>query len=256
MQARRLEAAGIAGIAGLAWAAGHFSGSDPAVYPAGLLLAALAAAALVAAAAGQGIIAAITSWRPLRWTGIRSYGIYLWHWPVIALGTVLANRGPAAGSPWLWLVEIGVTIALAAASWRYIETPVLRDGLRTTVRRWASLVAEASRRPAGTLGRAVPVTVATVTAITVAVAGYGIARPPAPAAPGGLLQQVASGQRVIAASQATQAAGYTRPAWATSRFGSGRAGRPGLPRAHRPRPGPRRRSRRAAAGRTAWPAAR
>ena len=138
-RARRLDMAGVGGLVVLAWAAGHFSGSDPAVYPAGLILAALGAAALVAAAAGRGVIAAITSWPPLRWVGARSYGIYLWHWPVIALGTALAGRD--AGSPGLWLVETGVTIALAAASWRFIETPVMRDGLRATVRRWARLVA-------------------------------------------------------------------------------------------------------------------
>jgi len=222
--ARRIEAAGLAGLAVLAWAAGHFSGSDPAVYPAGLLLAALAAAALVAAAAGQGPIAAITGWRPLRWVGIRSYGIYLWHWPVIALGAAVA--APGAVSSWLWPVEIGITIALAAASWRYVETPILRDGLRATVRRWLSLVAQASRRPAGSLGRAVPVTVAAVTALAVVVAGYGLARPTASAEPSGLLQQVADGQRVIAASQATQAAGYTRPAASAQPSGPAGAPRP------------------------------
>ena len=47
-QTRRLDAAGVAGLAALAWAIGHFTGTDPAVYPAGLLVAALGAAALVA----------------------------------------------------------------------------------------------------------------------------------------------------------------------------------------------------------------
>jgi peptidoglycan/LPS O-acetylase OafA/YrhL len=199
---RRLDMGGVVGLAALAWAAGHFSGGDPVVYPVGLLLAALGAAALVAAAAARGVIAAITSWPPLRWVGVRSYGIYLWHWPVIALGTALAGSG--AGSPWLWLAETGVTIAVAAASWRFIETPVMRDGLRATVRRWVRLVDEASRRPAaGTRGRALPVTLAAAVAITVLVACYGVARTPAPDAPGGLLRQVANGERVSSSSQAT-----------------------------------------------------
>ena len=43
-QTKRLDAAGVAGLAVLAWAIGHFSGNDPAVYPVGLILAALAAA--------------------------------------------------------------------------------------------------------------------------------------------------------------------------------------------------------------------
>jgi len=206
--ARRLDIGGIAGLVVLAWAAGHFSGSDPVVYPAGLLLAAFAAAALVAAAAGHGVIAALTSWQPLRWVGVRSYGIYLWHWPVIALGTALV--GPGASSPWLWPVETGVTIALASASWRYVETPIMRNGLGASVRHWVQLVAAASRRPvAGTRVRAVPVAVAAVVAITVVVACYGVARPPAADAPSGLLRQVANGERVISASQATPSARST-----------------------------------------------
>jgi peptidoglycan/LPS O-acetylase OafA/YrhL len=202
---RRLDMGGIAGLVVLAWAAGHFSGSDPVVYPVGLLLAAFGAAGLVAAAAGHGVIAALTSWRPLRWIGVRSYGIYLWHWPVIALGTALV--GPGASSAWLWPIEIGVTIALASASWRFIETPIMRNGLRATVRHWVQLVAAASRRPAaGTRGRAVPVAVAAAVAITLVVACYGVARPPAPDAPSGLLRQVANGERVSSASQATPSA--------------------------------------------------
>jgi peptidoglycan/LPS O-acetylase OafA/YrhL len=202
---RRLDIGGIAGLVVLAWAAGHFSGSDPVVYPVGLLLAAFGAAGLVAAAAGHGVIAALTSWQPLRWVGVRSYGIYLWHWPVIALGTALV--GPGASSAWLWPVETGVTIALASVSWRYIETPIMRNGLRATIRHWVQLVADASRRPTGgTRGRTVPITVAAAAAITLVVACYGIARPPAPDAPSGLLRQVANGERVSSASQATPSA--------------------------------------------------
>jgi peptidoglycan/LPS O-acetylase OafA/YrhL len=231
--ASRLDMAGIAGLVVLAWATGHFSGSDPVVYPVGLLLAALAAAGLVAAAAGHGVIAALTSIRPLRWIGVRSYGIYLWHWPVIALGTALA--GPDASSPWLWLVETGVTIALASASWRFIETPIMRNGLGVTVRHWVQLLGAASRRPAaGPARRAIPVTMAAAGAIIFMLACYGVARPPAAAAPGGLLRQVANGERVSSASRSTPAA--PSPSSAPSAVGRAQATPTPPPAACRPAP--------------------
>ena len=87
---------------------------------------------------------------------------------MIALSTALV--GPAASSPWLWLAETGVTIAVAAASWRFIEMPIMRDGLRVTVRRWMRLVAEASR-PAGPRGRALPVMLASATALEAVLPG-------------------------------------------------------------------------------------
>jgi peptidoglycan/LPS O-acetylase OafA/YrhL len=200
-QVRRLDAAGVVGLVVLAWAAGHFSGNDRAVYPAGLILAAVGAAGLVAAAAGGGVIAAMTSLPPLRWVGIRSYGMYLWHWPVIALATAITGPGPT--SPWLWLIEAAVTIALATASWRFIETPILRDGFWAACRRWGLLI-ENGLRPAGARRQVVPMMVAATALTAVAVAGWGIARPVS-AAPSGLLQQVAQGQRISAASQATAA---------------------------------------------------
>ena len=201
---RRPDAAGVVGLVVLAWAAGHFSGSDPAVYPAGLVLAALGAAGLVIAASSTGVIAAMTSLSPLRWVGIRSYGIYLWHWPVIALAGAITGSGTT--SPRLWLIEAGVTIGLACASWQFIETPILRDGFLATCRRWRSQAADRLRRPVDPLRRVAPVAVSAVALATVAVATYGVARPPSPAAPSGLLRQVAEGQRIGAASRATQSA--------------------------------------------------
>ncbi|HEY6309218.1 MAG TPA: acyltransferase family protein [Streptosporangiaceae bacterium] len=200
VQLKRLDAAGVVGLVVLAWAVGHFSGSDPAVYPVGLVLAALGAAGLVIAAASNGVIAAMTGLAPLRWVGIRSYSIYLWHWPVIALAGAIT--GYASTSPRMWLIEAGVTIGLASASWQFIEAPILRDGFAATCRRWWSLVVEGVRR-ADRGRRFASMAVAAVAIAAVGVGTYGIARPLGSAAPSGLLRQVAEGQRITAASQAT-----------------------------------------------------
>ena len=194
---RRLDAAGVAGIAVLAWAIGHFSGNDAIVYPVGLLVAALAAAALIAAAASRGAVAAIASLPPLRWIGVRSYAMYLWHWPVIALTAVVAGRD--ARSPLAWVAETGVTIALAAASWRFVESPILRDGFGVACRAWyqevTAVFTRGSRRAAGLATAAAAV-------VVIAVAGYGIWAPVRSPVPDGLLKQVAEGERLSAASQA------------------------------------------------------
>jgi peptidoglycan/LPS O-acetylase OafA/YrhL len=194
---RRLDIVGLAGLLILAWAISHFSGADPAVYPAGLILAALAAGGVVIAAAGPGLAGRALAWRPLRWLGVRSYGIYLWHWPVIAISAVLAGR--ASGTVGVRVIETAIPIALAAGSWRWIEQPILRDGLRVTVRaRWQLLrrtIESARRSPAGALPLAIPVAMLAVACT----AGYGIVHSPSGPT---LQQQIAAGARIGAASQA------------------------------------------------------
>jgi peptidoglycan/LPS O-acetylase OafA/YrhL len=211
-QVRRLDGVGVVGLVLLAWAAGHFSGADPAVYPVGLILAAVGAAGLVVAAASTGVIAAMTSLPPLRWVGIRSYGIYLWHWPVIALAGAII--GSSADSAWMWFIEAAVSIGLACLSWQFVETPIMRDGFRATLSRWWLLIDEALR-PVSARRRMAPTVVAAGALIAVAVAGYGVVRPPGSAAPAGLLRQVAEGQRISAASAATGAATGRSTAGAT-----------------------------------------
>ncbi len=56
------------------------------------------------------------SLRPLVWLGDRSYSVYLWHWPVIVLGT------NAFGGGWLKMVYLGVSLVMAEANYRLVET--------------------------------------------------------------------------------------------------------------------------------------
>lgn len=75
----------------------------------------------------------ILGWEPLRWVGLRSYSIYLWHWPVFDM-TRPALDVPMGGWPLLAL-RLGVTVLLADLSYRFVETPIRRGALRRALAR-------------------------------------------------------------------------------------------------------------------------
>ena len=189
--ARVPDVIGLVGIAVLAWAMGHFTGTDRLLYPAGLLIAALAAGGVVLAAASPGLISWALGWSALRWIGIRSYGIYLWHWPVIALtDAAYAPQGPPH---WIWLPEAALSVGLAAASWRWLEEPIIRNGFRATVRGWSSGLRGS---PAGTHRapvRVVPTVAGVAALVVVGVAAYGVVLPHSPT---GLAEQISEGVKV------------------------------------------------------------
>jgi peptidoglycan/LPS O-acetylase OafA/YrhL len=216
------------GIVVLAWSIWHLTGSDPFVYPYGLVIASLAAGGLVLAATGTGAVAKMFSWAPLRWLGVRSYGIYLWHWPVIA---ITVGRYPrSANSPIANILDAILPIGLAAVSWHWLEEPILRNGLRAELRRRGQILLHAPRTLFRTPGLTAPALLGVMGLLALTVtAGYGlIVRPTGPS----LETQIKHAAFVETQTQqqgqtSTQSTGQANPWW-LSAHGQGpyRPGRP------------------------------
>ncbi len=124
-----LDIVGIGALGALIWFSLHLGEFQPLLYRGGLVAVGFATAALIAVIAyprartGSRLLA----WRPLRWVGERSYGIYLWHWPVFMV-TRPDLDVPFGGWPLLCL-RLGATVVLADLSYRYVETPIRRGAL-------------------------------------------------------------------------------------------------------------------------------
>ena len=67
----------------------------------------------------------------LAWVGTRSYGLYLYHWPIFQISRGVAG---AALSPARFVVLMVVTGVLAEVSFRFIETPIREGRLMPWVR--------------------------------------------------------------------------------------------------------------------------
>jgi peptidoglycan/LPS O-acetylase OafA/YrhL len=72
-------------------------------------------------------IASITDWRPVRYLGMISLSIYLWHFPVLILVERLRLPIPdnPAGLIMAFVLVSGVTVAFASVSYRFVEKPAL-----------------------------------------------------------------------------------------------------------------------------------
>jgi peptidoglycan/LPS O-acetylase OafA/YrhL len=106
----------------------------------GLVLVSLLSAVVIATLLVPGTpLASALDWAPLRWIGQRSYGLYLWHWPVFIL--VAAALPGWARDGWQgWVlggIALAITVAAAALSYQFVEQPIRRDGFRATWRRFA-----------------------------------------------------------------------------------------------------------------------
>ncbi|MGI8649401.1 MAG: acyltransferase family protein [Rubrobacter sp.] len=126
---------GIFALAGLLWAflnAGEF---DPALYRGGLFVVSLATAALIAAVVHPHAHLGVIGAGPMRWLGLRSYSIYLWHWPVFMVTRPdLDVPSNLVGGWQLLALRLLATLILADVSYRFVETPIRRGKLGDALR--------------------------------------------------------------------------------------------------------------------------
>lgn len=154
-----LPALGAAGLVGLATTALVRWGDSVATFPGALLLASLSAVALITASvwprsATAASVGKALDVAPLRWIGERSYGIYLWHWPLLVLAVYATERSaPDAGVPTsvgVWVLI--VTLIVAALSYRFIEMPIRTLGFRAALDRLGAAFLRSSRSRMRALG--------------------------------------------------------------------------------------------------------
>ena len=69
--------------------------------------------------------------RPLKYIGTRSYGLYLWHWPIFIVATALYPAAVYSLQYWVRsALCVLVTLLICELSYRFLETPVRKRGFR------------------------------------------------------------------------------------------------------------------------------
>jgi peptidoglycan/LPS O-acetylase OafA/YrhL len=126
-----LDLAGAAALGALVLFCLVLSDSSAALYRGGFLAVDLATAVLLVASVVPATrVAMLLGAAPLRWVGVRSYGLYLWHWPILLI--VAPEPGWMGGAYAVFGLQVALTGVIAAASYRWLETPIRRLGFRGT----------------------------------------------------------------------------------------------------------------------------
>ena len=125
----------LAGLAGVALIIGSGMLLSPDIaYPGWYALAPSLGAALLIAAGRLGDqtgVSAVFRSRLFVWVGDRSYSLYLWHWPVLILGTALGMTAFTAGT----VLLVALSVLLAAISYRFVEYPFWKGQFRDVIPR-------------------------------------------------------------------------------------------------------------------------
>ena len=103
------------------------------LYRFGFVVFSVTAAVIIAVAVQRGPLERLLGNPLLTAIGRRSYSMYLWHWPVACM------TRPGLDIAWpqwqVFLLRVGITLALTEATYRFVECPIRAHGWRLVWRR-------------------------------------------------------------------------------------------------------------------------
>ncbi len=135
---------GLLSLVGLMWGV-HLvtpAGADPWLFRGGFFLCGLATVAIMAAVTHpQAVSGKLLGTPVLLWIGTRSYGLYLFHWPVYQIIREVAGVPLTFAE---FLLAMAITLPITELSYRFIETPIRTGRIKTW---WARLRAQRDPTP-------------------------------------------------------------------------------------------------------------
>lgn len=140
LRRRVLDTVAIIGAVGLGVAWSTLDGTSSIAHHGGLALCSVAAVGVVLAVSrpDPGPVGRVLALAPLRWLGLISYGVYLFHWPVDVI--LDGDRTHLEGWP-LFAVQVATTLTIATASYFLVERPVRSGRLwRRTRTAWVPVL--------------------------------------------------------------------------------------------------------------------
>ncbi len=161
--------AGLAALAGLVLIVVFTTGFSSFPYYGGIALTSVLSAVLIAAlVVPDTLVDRLFRLKPLVWVGKRSYGMYLWHFPILLLTT---DVNSTTGVPvWMRFVQIALIFVVSHLSYTYVEDPVRRGA----VGQWWQNRHTVHARPIRTSSK---VAIAVVCAL-VAISAFGLVHGP------------------------------------------------------------------------------
>lgn len=126
---RRLDIIGGLGLLVLLVLIYRINEFDDTLYRSGFLMISIISAVVIAVLAHPAsLLGKMMGCPSLRWIGVRSYSLYIWHYPVIILTSPEGN--PDNSSVLRIILQLVVSFLLAALSYKFVEEPIRRGSYR------------------------------------------------------------------------------------------------------------------------------